>query len=263
MKNIKNKNIGINSKIHSSVEFSNLNSLTIGDNVEIGENVKFVGGGDVYIGDYSKIHRNSLFIARNLIRLGHCSWIGERCTIDGTGKLIAGNFLGVGIGSCLYSHIQHGDVTEGSRYDRKSELIIGDDVWFVGECFVSPVIAKNKSMAMLGSVIVKDMEENHIYGGNPAKDLTEKIGKPWKEVTTEEKIDRVKALILEGCKEMNIDIDRFEVVDFLSSEHSDFGKTYYALGSREYTKTNSEDEIKMNNWLFSSKAKFIPKDGIK
>lgn len=255
---MKIENIGFNSKIHESVDFGNLNSLIIGDNVEIGENVKFVGSGDVYIGDYSKIHRNSLFIARGSIRLGNCTWIGERSTIDGTGKLWAGDFLGVGIGACLYSHIQHGDVTEGSKYDRKSELIIGDDVWFVGECFVSPIVAKNKSMAMLGSVIIKDMEENHIYGGNPAKDLTDKIGNPWREVSLEEKIDKVKDLIEAGCKEMNLNKDQFEVVDYLSKNY-DSQKTYYIVGDRQYTKNNNKDEIKMNNWLFSAKAKFNPR----
>ena len=30
-------------------------------------------------------------------------------------------------------------------------------------------------MALVGSVITKDMEANHIYGGAPAKDLTDKM----------------------------------------------------------------------------------------
>jgi acetyltransferase-like isoleucine patch superfamily enzyme len=249
------ENIGIGSKIHNSVEFLGLNSINIGDHVEIGDNVRFIGNGDVYIGDYSKIFRNSLFISRNLIKLGEVSWIGERSTIDGTGELVAGDFIGVGIGSCLYSHIQHGDVTEGCTYDRKSSLLIGDDVWFVGECFVSPVVVKNKSMAMLGSVIIKDMEENHIYGGNPAKDLTDKIGNPWKYVSLEEKESRLSKLLDEGCLQNNLDRSQFKVVEKVS-DNSDNGITYYCLSNRTYTKRNSIEEIKMNKWLFNSKAKF-------
>lgn len=247
--------IGYNSYIHPSVEIRGLNSITIGDNVQIHENVFFFGGGDVFIDDYSKINRNCLFISRGTTKLGQVTWIGERTTIDGTGLLDAGNFLGVGIGSCLYSHIQHADVTEGSLYDRKSELIIGDDVWFVGECFVSPVNVANKSMAMLGSVIIKDMEEKHIYGGNPAKDLTDKIGSPWREVSVQEKMERVNRLLDEGCLINNLDREQFEVVDFFPKILEN-DKTYYNVSNREYTKNNNLNEIKLNKWLFSSKAKF-------
>lgn len=249
------ENIGINCKIHETVQFDNLNSLTIGDHVEIGENVKFIGNGDVFIGDYTKIFRNCLFISRNLIKLGEISWIGERSTLDGTGELIAGDFLGVGIGACLYSHIQHGDVTEGCQYDRMGSLLIGDDVWFVGECFVSPIVAKNKSMAMLGSVIIKDMEENHIYGGNPANDITDKVGHPWKKISNSEKIDRVNGLIDEGCKKLNLNREQFEVVENIPI-NQDNGITYYSIGTREYTKRNSKEEIALNKWMFNSKAKF-------
>ena len=43
------------------------------------------------------------------------------------------------------------------------------------ESNLSFILAKDKSMALVGSVITSDMEENHIYGGSPAKDLTNKI----------------------------------------------------------------------------------------
>jgi acetyltransferase-like isoleucine patch superfamily enzyme len=247
--------IGINSYIHPSVEFKDLNSITIGDNVEIHENVSFFGAGNVFIDDYSKIYRNCSFISRGEITLGQVSWIGERTVIDGTGKFQAGNFLGVGIGSSLYSHIQHADVTEGSLYDKKSELIIGDDVWFVGQCLVSPVNVGNKSMAMLGSVIIKDMKPEHLYGGNPAIDITEKTGPAWRTVSLEEKFDRVSELVRIGCKEKKLDYNQFEVVYEMPNE-IDCGITYYNVSTREYTKRNNKNEIALNKWLFSSKAKF-------
>lgn len=249
------ENIGFNSRIHPSVEFLGLNSLSIGDNVEIGENVRFFGGGDVRIGDYTKIFRDCLFIARNSISIGQVSWIGEKVTIDGTGLFSAGNFLGVGIGSALYSHIQHGDVTEGSKYDRRGELIIGEDVWFVGECLVSPIVAEDKSMAMLGSVVIKNMKKNHIYGGNPAVDITEKVGNPWQEKSVDEKINRINCLIDDGCKQNNLQREQFVVVENLP-EKMDSSITYYSLTSRSYTKRNTPEEIKLNKWLFSSKARF-------
>lgn len=248
--------IGYNTKIHSSVEFvGEFNSFEIGDNVEIGEGVKILGGGDLFIGDYSKINRNCFINASGVVRLGQATWVGERVVLDGTGKLWAGDFLGVGIGSGLYSHIRHGDVTEGCLYEKESELIIGDDVWFVGECFVSPIIAKDKSMAMLGSVVVKNMDENSVYGGNPAVNITHKTGVPWIPKTESEKFLRVARLIEEGCNKFNLDKDMFKVV-YSMPEIKESGITYYNILDRTYRKTNSDGEIKMNKWLFNARAKF-------
>lgn len=248
--------IGLNTKIHESVEFiGEFKSIFIGDNVEIAEGVKILGGGELYIDDYTKINRNCFINARGLVKLGEGCWIGERTVLDGTGKLIAGNFLGVGINSSLYSHIRHGDVSEGSLYDRNSELVIGDDVWFVGECMVSPIIAKDKSMAMLGSVVIKDMEQNHMYGGNPAKDITDKTGRPWVDRKVEEKFNMVNLFIDDGCKQLNLDRETFKVVyEFPNSLDSNI--TYYNVSDRTYTKTNSTNEIKLNKWLLNGKAKF-------
>ena len=249
------ENIGVGSKIHESVEFLGDMSVKIGDHVEIGENVRFFGDGDLFIGDYSKIFRNCLFLVRDNMTWGEITWIAERCTIDSTGVLYAGNFVGVGVGSSLYSHIQHGDVTEGCQYDSRSPLIIGDDVWFVGQCLVSPGIMGEKSMAMLGSVITGNMHPNHVYGGVPAKDLTDKIGAPWKENSLDFKIARVTSLVSQGVEQMHLDREQFCVVEKLPHT-PEAGVTYYSLSDRSYTKTNSPSEVRLNKWLFSSKAKF-------
>jgi thiamine monophosphate synthase len=67
-------------------------------------------------------------------------------------------------------------------------------VWFVGHCIVSPINAKDKSMALVGSVVTKDMDENKIYAGSPAKDITEKVLPQFKKITIEEKWKIVKSL---------------------------------------------------------------------
>jgi len=53
--------------------------------------------------------------------------------------------------------------------------MVGNDVWFVGHCVVSPVVVEDKSMSM--SVITKDMKYNEIYAGAPAKPISEKYYK--------------------------------------------------------------------------------------
>lgn len=246
--------IGKNVIIGDGVDFGDAD-VELGDCVEIGRDVKVIGSGTLRIGDYSKIHRGTFINASGSVILGQQAWIGERSVLDGTGELQAGDFLGVGIGSSLYSHIRHGDVTYGSNYLSKGSLIIGHDVWFVGQCMVSPITAANRSMAMLGSVVTKDMAYNRLYAGVPAKDITDKAGEPWSQPNGNDIFWSVVALIEEGCETLKIDCSEFVVSD-LMPEELDPNKTYYATRSRTYTKRLTDTEIKLNRWLFSARAKF-------
>jgi acetyltransferase-like isoleucine patch superfamily enzyme len=248
---------GIGCFIHSSVQISDDAELELGDHVYIGENVKILPG-KLKIGDYSKIHSGTYINPLNGIDLGHLTWVGQNCIIDGVGGISAGNYLGVGMASSLYSHIRQGDITEGCRFDRNKQLIIGDDVWFVGMCLVSPITAYNKSMAMLGSVITSDMQSNTIYGGNPAKEISSKLGKQFEPKTIEEKTRLLHAHICEYEKTFNTSMLHVRIV----TEYPnilDPTITYYNVSDRTYSKTNSESEITFNKWLFRYKAKFIPK----
>ena len=132
---------GIGCYIDKSVIIMDGANVELGDHVYIGPNVKILPG-NLKIGDYSKIHDGVYINPKKHILLGHLAWIGQNSILDGTGGITAGNFLGVGIGSSLYSHIRHGDILEGSLYEKDKELIIEDDVWFVGMCLVSPILAK-------------------------------------------------------------------------------------------------------------------------
>ena len=253
----KNINIGIGCEIHESVEISEGANITIGDHCYLGPGVKIMDG-NFKLGDYSKIFDRTFINPMNYIDLGHLTWIGQNSVLDGTGGIKAGNFLGVGINSALYSHIRHGDITEGCLYESDKELIIGDDVWFVGMCLVSPVVVESKSMAMLGSTIVKKMEYNHVYGGNPARDITAKLGSPWKDNSIDEKTDMMHRLIRDYQEDVQLEFDKDQivVVDKFPARMDD--RMYYNVQTREYTKTNSENQIKFNKWLFKYRAKFIP-----
>lgn len=257
-KNIKSKNvqIGIGCSIHETVEIFEGANVIIGDHCVIGPGVKILPG--VFtLGDYSKIHDRVNINPKNYVKLGHLSWFGQGCIIDGTGGLNAGNFLGAGINSCLYSHIRHGDITEGCRYDMNKELIIGDDVWFVGMCLVSPVKVESKSIAFLGSTIVKNMDFNRVYAGNPAKDITSKVGEPWKNVTLDEKVAKLNRFIEQFCKIKNVDKDQFVIVEKPEDIKND-GRTYYNILDRTFSKTNEKNEVALNKWLFPYKCKFSP-----
>ena len=43
--------------------------------------------------------------------------------------------------------------------------------------------AGDRAMAMVGSVVTRDMAPNHVYGGSPAIDLTAKVGPQFAPVT--------------------------------------------------------------------------------
>lgn len=249
--------IGIGCDLDPTISISEECTGSIGDHCYFGPGVR-IGPGRFSTGDYSKFHQNTYINPLNFVELGHLTWFGQGSIIDGTGGIKAGNFLGAGINSALYSHIRHGDTLEGCSYDQNKKLIVGDDVWFVGMCLVSPVNVGNKSMALLGSVIIKNMEENHIYGGNPATDLTSKIGSPWKLKPTDQKMSELCQIIDEFCiQNKSISKDEFEVVDSYPTEIKD--KTMYNVTDRTYTKRNTPNEIKLNKYIFKYKAKFIPK----
>ena len=247
---------GIGCFIHESVQISDDSDIELGDHVYIGENVKILPG-KLKIGDYSKIHGGTYINPLNGIELGHLTWIGQNCIIDGVGGISAGNYLGVGMGSSLYSHIRQGDITEGCRFERNKQLIIGDDVWFVGMCLVSPITAHDKSMAMLGSVITANMQSNIIYGGNPAKEITS-LGKQFSEKTIQEKINSFNDHVCEYKTAFNLaNLNVQLVTDYPLI--LDPSVTYYNISDRTYSKTNSLTEIEFNKWLFRFRAKFIPK----
>jgi acetyltransferase-like isoleucine patch superfamily enzyme len=252
-----NQSIGVGTVIHESAEFINVEKITLGDHCIIGPGVRVIGG-EFELGDYSKIHNNCYIYSKNHIRLGHCTWIGQGSHLDGTGGITAGDFLGVGINSALYSHIRHGDITEGCRYEKDSYLRIGHDVWFVGMCLVSPINAQDKSMAMLGSVITKDMYFNRVYGGNPSKDITEKVGSPWIEKSTDEKINILQKYVDMYWQNNKEDFEKDSVV--ICEKHPLIydDRTYYEVNTRTYTKRNTLSEINLNKWLFGYRAKFRP-----
>ena len=105
------------------------------------------------------------------------------------------------------------------------------------------------------------MEENHIYGGTPAVDLTEKIGKQFKEVTLEEKKDTLKKYYHEY-----LDINNFSEDDFLISINESYDEnmivkeecTYFFVDERTYIPTRSDNEYSFMKYILYDKAKFNP-----
>lgn len=224
----------------------------IGDHTYIGERV-VIRCVDFAIGDYSKIHHDTNIHGYMPCHIGHNAWIGQFTIIDSIGGTTIGDNCGIGAHSQLWSHIKYGDTLEGCRFLMEKPLTVGKDVWFVGHCIISPIIAEDRSMAMVGSVVTKNMKSNTIYAGSPASEITSKIGPQFLPVTVDEKKERMRSYLAES----GIDPSTIRIVGS-ASEIGDDDLTYFAVDERVYTKKNSAEEIAFMKYLLPARGKFTP-----
>ncbi len=242
---------------------------TIHDNVILGPKCKKIDigfgcfiGRDVYIdvehleiGDYTTIHHGSLLNGYKTI-IGHNCWFGHYSIIDSLGgDTRIGNNVGAGAHSQLWSHMKFGDTLAGCRWNSSGRLWLDDDVWLVGHCIVGPIHAKKRSMLMTGSVGVKDMEENCIYSGSPAINVTEKLGPQFIEKSPAAKCNEFELLKNSYKENTGRDIDNFIAVESFSDSHT---TTQFDLTNRTYQPTRSDEEYEFIKFLLYDKAKFIP-----
>jgi len=230
--------------------------IHLGDHCYIGHHVQIICD-DFSLGDYSKIQHNTNIHGYLPCHIGHNLWMGQYSIVDSIGGMTIGNNCGVGAHSQLWSHIKYGDTLEGCRFLSEKEMKIGNDVWFVGHCIVSPIHAEDKSMALAGSVVTKDMLYNQIYSGSPAVSISHKIGYQFEEKSTEQKFEQLCSIF-----------DQFKIKSKLSNppvkivmnkeEILDDENSYFVLADRAYTKFNRPEEIAFMKYLLPDKAKFIP-----
>jgi len=235
-------------------------SCYVGHHAYIGPGVK-IRANRFALGDYSKIHDGTFIYTQEAtfpggyVLLGHNTWIGQNAVIDGTGSLIASNNLGVGMGSQLYSHINNGEWLGGCRLCGTKKMSIHDDVWFVGQCLVSPIVAKSRSVALLGSVVTRDMAENRIYGGSPAEDMTDRLGRPYRDASVDARVQQLNEWRTEFF-DANPRLDRDSIVVTDTPVRPDDDRTMFDVSSRTYVRHDTEAEVAFMKWISGFRAKF-------
>jgi hypothetical protein len=138
-------------------------------------------------------------------------------------------------------------------------LIIEDDAWLVGHCIVSPIRIKKKAMLLVGGIATKDMEENHIYAGAPAKDITDKVGYQFKNKGYKEKFEQFIGLYKEFLRINNLTEEEYPICIQKSTDVSRSDNiTIFYLDTRTYKPTRSDLEYKFMKYLLYDKAKFVP-----
>lgn len=237
-------------------------AIHIGFGSVIGDDV-YLDAPEIVVGDYCKLHRGCLLHGYQPLTIGHNCWIGQNSIIDSIGRATIGNNVGVGAQSQLWSHIKFGDTLSGCRWNSDRPLVVEDDVWFVGHCIVSPILARRRSMLLVGGVATRDMEENHVYAGSPARDITDKVGPQFAEVSSSEVDERFTALIAQFRSETGITEAGFRitVADTLTGRASSPGETVFCLHERTYLPARSEPEFRLMRFLLYDRAKFVPRKG--
>lgn len=252
--NVEELVIGKNVIIETGVEI-HCHRLVLGDGVTIKSGTR-IEMTDLVIGDYTKINNYCLLTGTDWCRIGHSCWFGHFTVIDSIGTTRIGDGVGVGAHSQLWTHICFGDTLEGCRFASHQPLVIEDDVWFVGHCIVSPIRARRRSMAMVGSVVTKDMEENHIYAGVPAKDVTDRFGPQFQQVSVDSKRAQMQRYLEEFVSRYRPRQNRIRIVEEIDPTQRDFSQ--FSPSERMYVKNLYEEEVQFMRFLHPTRAKFLP-----
>ena len=126
--------------------------------------------------------------AKNNIEIGDNLYIGRNSTIEcnvkfGNDILIANNVAFVGRYDHNYQEIgktiRYSSQVRDKEYNWKElnqTTIIENDVWIgYGSIILSGVTIKSGSIIAAGSVVTKDIDNYSIFGGSPAKKITDRF----------------------------------------------------------------------------------------
>lgn len=251
-------------EIGKGVEFGrnvrfNSDRVRLGDGVAIGDNVR-VDSESIEVGDFATIYPDCFFPGPGTLTIGRNFWLGRGCVVDSMGGTTIGDNVGVGPQSQLWTHMIYGDVVYGCRFHSKRPLEIGNDVWFVGHCLVSPIHAGDRSLAMLGSLVTKDMETDHSYAGCPAVDVTAKVGPQFSPRPIAERAALLQEKIDEFARDSALESSRVAVVvtDWDSSAPAEAEITVFNVSDRTYAKLGTPLERSLMRSLLPD-AKFVPR----
>jgi acetyltransferase-like isoleucine patch superfamily enzyme len=259
-----------------TVVFSRPGTVRLGDYVALGDDVRIiVDGGEVQIGDWTTLHGDCLVMSTQGVRIGAHCWFGQNSVIDGTGGLVIGDGVRVGMFSQIWTHVAAGEQIEGCTLFAATPTVIEDDVWLVGTCTVgSGVTIGARTIALAGSNVTKSCPPASTVAGAPAK-VKEGLSF-YRPVTLDEKFAMLDQWLTEwsaGSPESTVSISDGRIsVQGASGERVEFYKEepafVRALGSdrpetticcvetKEYVKSFSALEKTVLKWLAGNKARF-------
>lgn len=241
-----------------------MEELIIEDNIFIGSNTTVMLP-SLEICDYTKINNHFYAHGTNPLKIGYNCWIGSAVILDTLGGLKIGNNVGIGNQTQIYSHAKFGDTLYGCRINSLTSVSVGDDVWIAPNSTITSASMAKKSMLLAGSVLTKDTIENHVYGGVPAEDVTDKIGVQFDtRLDYDEMYKKLNQYLVDfyniNPQYKSLDLIKIERVlpKKLDKKYS-YAYSYFSVKDRRYTKRGTDTEAAFIKFLLPEKAKFTPK----
>lgn len=133
----------------------------------------------------STIHIGANFFNPSNIVIGHDTIIGDHCFLDGRAPLTIGNHVGIASQVLIYND-EH-DINSPDYGNSFGPVKIGDYVFIGPRAIILPNIKiGNGAVVAAGAVVTKDIPEYEIWGGVPAKKISDrkiknpnyKLGRP-------------------------------------------------------------------------------------
>lgn len=129
--------------------------------------------GGIKIGKGSTLHTGAVFYDSRNIVIGDDTIVGEKATLDGRADLRIGNHVDIASEVMIYNS-QH-DVNDEHFGPIEKEVVIGDYVFIGPRVIILPGVHIGKgAVVAAGAVVTKDVEENSIVGGVPAKEISKR-----------------------------------------------------------------------------------------
>lgn len=142
----------------------------------IGRHVLFHGVNNIIIGKSNSINSGSQFIAgsRGHIKIGDFSHVSRNSVLAGTGGITIGDHCKISSGVMIYTTTYNRSNSGLLRNApaKRGPIVIGNDVHIgANATILSGVNIANNATVAAGSVVTKDVTENAIVGGVPAKEI--------------------------------------------------------------------------------------------
>ncbi len=121
----------------------------------------------------STIHMWANFFNPSNISIGQDTIIGDHAFLDGRAPLTIGNHVGIASQVLIYND-EH-DINSPDYGNSFGPVTIGDYVFIGPRVIILPNVTIGKgAVVAAGAVVTKDIPENEIWGGVPAKKISDR-----------------------------------------------------------------------------------------
>lgn len=237
----------------------NCRRVRIGDGVIIHDDVR-IDADEFEIGDYGTIYPGSFFPGPGAIRIGHNFWMGNGAIVDCMGGTTIGHNVCVGARAQLWTHMAFGDVMLGCRFHTVHPLVVGDDAWLSSSVIVSAAVVGERSLALPGAVVTREMAPDRSYAGLPAEDVTDRVGPQFAFRPVPERAEWLRRRLHDfAVRHGDLAVLQRLIVAASAADAQDApqGATVFNVDDRTYTKQGTDLEAVAMRFLLPD-AKFVP-----